>query len=245
MGAPEVDLRRKRDLGDLLGTAFALFGRHSTVFFTMTLIVVAPAVLLIDGLWGRQLAEGADADPETGSMVVSLLLTGLLIPAFVTALHVRVVLGLAEGSEPTVGGAFSGIADRVGPALGAILAYSAVVLIGFVAFIVPGIYLSIRCFFAAQSAVVEGTSPVASLQRSAELVKGSWWRVFGLLLVAGLLAGVVAAVIEAIAGTVGDGVVYVVVRIVIESLTLSFIALFGTLLFFDLRNRAAAAQPAL
>ena len=41
--------------------AFALFGAHSGVFFTATLLVVAPVTVLVDGVWGRMLADGVDA----------------------------------------------------------------------------------------------------------------------------------------------------------------------------------------
>ena len=236
-GTPEVDLTQPRDLGGLLSTAFALYRRHASVFFTMTLVVVAPVILLVDGLWGRQLADGADADVRVGPAAGSGLLTGLLIPAFVTALHVRVVMGLARGEQPTVGRAFSGIAPHVAAAAAAILLYGLVVILGLIALIVPGVWLSVRLYFAAQYAVVEGTSPAESLRRSFALTQDSWARIFGLLVFVTILTGAAMAIVEEIAGTIGDGVVYVVARILVESAGLSFNALFGTLLFFDLRTR--------
>jgi len=49
---PTLDLGRPRELGDLVGTALGLFLRHFSLFFTPALIVVAPYVLVVDGIWG-------------------------------------------------------------------------------------------------------------------------------------------------------------------------------------------------
>lgn len=242
-GTPEVDLRRERDLGDLISTTLALFAPHASVFFTMSLIVVAPVMLLVDGIWGRQLADGPDAEIALEPALVSGLFTGLVIPALVTALHVRVVEGLARGEAPTVGGAFAAVRDRLAPVFGAIVLYTLVVSAGLVAFIVPGIWLSVRLYFAAQAAVVEKLGPAAALRRSAALTRGSWWRTFGLLLAISLLVGLAGAIVTGLAGAAGDGVVYVVAAILVQSVAISLTALFGTLLFFDLRARSAAAPP--
>jgi hypothetical protein len=242
-GRPEVDLSVRRDLGDLISTAFAIFGRHFTVFFTLTLMVVAPVVLLVDGVWGRQLAEGADATVEAGPGITSVLLAGLVIPSLVTALHVRIVEGLARGEQPTIGSAFAAVRDRLPAVFGAVLLYTLAVGLGFVALVIPGIWLSVRLYFGAQFAVVDGLGPADALRASFEQTRGRWWRLFGYLFVIGLIVGVAASVLTAIAGAAGDGVVYVVVAILVQAVGLSISALFGTLLFFDLRTRSAELIP--
>jgi hypothetical protein len=97
-----LDLDRHRTLGELIGQTFELFGRHLATFLTLTLLVVAPVVILVDGGWGGALADGGDADPSVAASV-SAALGLLVIPPLVTALHVAVVQALARGEEPTVG----------------------------------------------------------------------------------------------------------------------------------------------
>jgi hypothetical protein len=110
-----VDLDRQRTLGELVGLTFELFGRHLATFLSLTLLVVAPIVIVVEGGWGGGLADGGDPDSSLA--------------------------------------------------------------------VVPGIWLAVRGYFAAQAAVVDGLGPVEALQRSAEVVKSRWWRTLGVLLV--------------------------------------------------------------
>jgi len=236
-----LDLQRRRDFGDLMSTTLSVLTGHLAVFTSLTLLVVAPAGLLLDGVWGRTLADGPDADPSTEATLVSNLVGVFVIPPLVTALHVVVVQGLARGEEPTVGAALRSAAGRLAPAVATVALYVLVVALGLIALIVPGIWLAVRCFFGAQAAVIDGLAPPAALRFSAELVRESWWRTFGLLLgstfVFGVLAAVVAIVPAAIAAAADSGAVYVVTLILAQSVVLSGGAIFGTLLFFDLRGR--------
>ncbi|MFD7324484.1 oxidoreductase [Streptomyces sp. NPDC059875] len=49
-------------------------------------------------------------------------------------------------------------------------------------------WLWVKFSLAAPAAVFEGQGAVASMRRSSRLVQGSWWRIFGALLVAGIMA---------------------------------------------------------
>ena len=51
---------------------------------------------------------------------------------------------------------------------------------GLVAFVIPGIWLAVVLYFASQAVVAEGRPPIEALRRSRELVRGQWWRVFGI-----------------------------------------------------------------
>jgi hypothetical protein len=236
MAAPRLDLSRHRDLGDLLATTFSLFGRHSAVFLTAALLIGAPVTLIVDGIWGRALADGADASPEPAVTATSTAL-GLIVIPLVTAVQVVIVQRLAEGSEPTVGEALRAASGRFPAAIGAVLLYALGVAAGALALVIPGIWLFVRWAFAAQAAVVDALSPVAALRRSAELVKGRWWRTFGMLVVSGLLFAVMGALATAVLAAIENGAIYVAGLIVVEACVVSLTGIFGTLLFFDLRAR--------
>ena len=236
MAAPKLDLARHRDLGDLLSTTFSLFGRHSAVFLAAALLVSGPVTLIVDGIWGRALAEGAEPSPETAVSVTSAALSILVIP-IATAMQVVIVQRLARGDEPTVGDALRGAAGRFPAAVGAVLLYALAVAVGVVLLIVPGVWLLVRWAFAAQAAVVDELSPVAALRRSAELVKDRWWRTFGLLVASGLLFALLGSLVTAILATIENGAIYVAGLILVEAVVLSLTGIFGTLLFFDLRAR--------
>jgi hypothetical protein len=237
MAAPQpLDLSRHRDFGELLSTTFALFGSHAAVFLTVTMILVGPVTLVVDGIWGRALAEGATADPSLAVQGVGGALNLLVIP-LVTAMQVVIVQGLARGGEPTVRDALRGASGRFLPVLGAVLLYSLGIAAGLALLIVPGIWLAVRWYFAAQAAVVDRVGPVGALRRSGELVRGQWWRTFGVVLAAGLLFAIGGALVTAVLGAVDSGAIYVAGLIVVEAVVLSLTTIFATLLFYDLRAR--------
>ena len=234
-----LDLDRHRTLGELIGLAFELFGRHLATFLSLTLIVVAPIVIVVDGGWGGGLADGGDADPSAAAAGVSLALSIVVIPPLVTALHVAVVQALARGEEPTVGAALRAAAPRLPAAVATVALYSVAVAFGLVALIVPGVWLAVRWYFGAQAAVVDRLGPADALARSAEVVQTRWWRTFGCLFAFSLITGVIGALGGAIAREIDNGALYTASYVLLQAVFLSLTAIFGTLLFFDSRARSS------
>ncbi|MGW4630994.1 hypothetical protein ACWEMU_33745, partial [Streptomyces rubiginosohelvolus] len=58
------------------------------------------------------------------------------------------------------------------------------------------VWLWVRFSLAPTVVVFEGQSPVAALRRSAQLVRGTWWRVFGVGLLAYVLASMIGYMIQ-------------------------------------------------
>ncbi len=128
----------------------------------------------------------------------------------------------------------------------------ACVLGGLVLLIVPGLILTIALIPAAPAAAIEGARPVAAIKRALWLSKGFRWRLFGVILLAGLFAGiggaVVGAVIGAVLGHSGSVSSYVTVQLIIAALTGVVSAWSGTvnaLLYIDLRLRKEGLGQAL
>jgi hypothetical protein len=238
-----LDLSRPRAYGELMRTTFQVFGRSSAVVLTAALVLITPVALGVDGVWGRALADGVDAEPPPAASAVSLGARLLLVAPLMTALSVVVVQELGRGGEPTVGGALRAAARRLPAVLGAVGLYVLGVSGGLVLLIVPGVWLLVLWYFAAQAAVVEGVGPVAAVRRSTELVRGSWWRVFGLIVATGLLFGFAGAIATSIIASTGSTALYVAGLIVVEALAVSLTGIFAALLFFDLRVRRAG-RPA-
>lgn len=234
-----LELDRPRTLGELVGLTFELFGRHLATFLSLALIVVTPIVILVDGAWGGALADGGDADPSRAASGVSLGLHVVVVPPLVTALNVAVVQTLARGEVPSVGAALRTAGPRLPAAIGAVLLYTVAVGAGFFALVVPGIWLAVRWYFAAQAAVIDRLGPVDALRRSAEVVQTRWWRTFGVLLAFGLLTGAMGAVVDAILREIANGAIYTSGYVLVQAALAALTAIFGTLLFFDSRARVA------
>jgi hypothetical protein len=234
---PPLDLERERTLGDLFGTTLELFGRHSGLFLSVTFLVVAPVVLLIDGVWGRALAHDSyDLEHlSTGARAARSALSGLVMPALVTGLHAVILVHLSKGNVPRIGETLREVTPRALTAVAAVTAYTFGLMIGLVLLVIPGIWVAISWHFAAQAAVIDDTGPLASLRRSADLVRARWWPTAGALILAGGAVGVPSALVQAAIRQVHNGAAYVALDIVAQAVFLSLSALFGTLLFFTLR----------
>ncbi|MCX4866745.1 glycerophosphoryl diester phosphodiesterase membrane domain-containing protein [Streptomyces sp. NBC_00825] len=79
-------------------------------------------------------------------------------------------------------------------------------LLGFMAAFCVVIWLMVRFCLASPALMLERQSITISMRRSAKLVRGAWWRTFGILALTGLLTLVVAVVV-----TIPFGVIAVIV----------------------------------
>jgi hypothetical protein len=240
-----LDLSRPRAYGELFQTSLQVFGRHADVLLTLALVLVAPVTLIVDGIWGGALANGADARPSLAAQAVSAAASVFLVLPLVTASNALVVRDLGAGTAPRgLGAALSAGARAFPRVLGAVVVYAIAVLAGCVLLLVPGIWLAIRCYFAVQAAALDGDQPAAAMRRSADVVRGQWWRTLGYLLGTGLLLGVGGSFATTAFAASGNGALFVAGTAVIESIVLSLTAIFATLLYYDLRARRDRAAPA-
>jgi len=104
------------------------------------------------------------------TLLVSLILIGIFVPITV------IVIGLAAAHA---GGAAIGFG-----------------IIGGIATFVVAVWILIRLTLAVPAVVLEGTGPVEALRRSWQLVQGSWWRVFGITLLAGIVVAFIGFILQ-------------------------------------------------
>ena len=236
-----LELQRPRDLGDLVTLSFNLFTRNFTPLFTLATIVVAPYVILIDGVWGRALAQGADARSHGPSTTAYLLVGFLVVQPMMAASVVRYLLALSEGRQLTVGQALRAGLEVVLPAGAAVLMAAVGIAAGAILFVLPGIWLAVRWAFVAQAVVVLGARGAGALRASAALVDGAWWATCGRLLVLNLVGGAINLVSGLPAAAVKESVAYVVLTTIGTAASVAYTAVAITVLFFDRRARREMA----
>jgi hypothetical protein len=132
---------------------------------------------------------------RSGSAIsLMLLLTWLLVfSGMIVGLHVM-ALKSVDGRIPKVGDLFDSFA--LGPAyLLALALYCVAVSLGFVLFILPGIYLAIRYCLFAQIITDKSAGALAALRDAAVLARGSWSQLGALFLMALLLNVAGAAIL--------------------------------------------------
>jgi hypothetical protein len=157
----------------MLGTgAVFLISLIGTIVATALLTTVTSRAVL-----GKSVTLGEawrDARPQVAKLFGLIFLLILIAVAVITA-------GILPGFLVAVAG--SGDA-------GASLA-----LLGGLAAFVVAVWLMIRFSLASPALMLEKQSIVKSLGRSAKLVRGSWWRVFGIQLLAPIIANIVAMIV--------------------------------------------------
>jgi hypothetical protein len=241
----QLDLRRPRDLGGLLSATFSLYGRHFALFGAVAMIVVIPVVIVFYGILLGRLG-GYDSSPPPGDNLIATYGSLLIAVPLITAMHVSAVVDIGEGRRPTIESTLKAGLAVFTPVLGVLLLVYLFTVLGFLALVIPGIYLYTAMIVSPQATVVEGKRGMAAIRRSMELVKNNWWRVFGILLVVGLIGGIASSILlipgELIAAATDSGPISLAGQILGSAISYSFQALTTTLIFFDLRARRELPQ---
>jgi hypothetical protein len=154
------------------------------------------------------------------SILGGSILSGLAVLGVIVAFVVLGILVAVAGGDSGLGGVGVVIAT-----LGAIVA---------------AVYLVIRWTVWSQAVVLERRGPVEALVRSWSLMRGSMWRVLGIVFVTGialLIAGLVLGVIGGILGAALPNGWQGLPAAMLGILTASWVPIVTTLIFFDLRAR--------
>jgi hypothetical protein len=238
---PRLELRRRRTVGELLGEGFAVYGRHFGRFLGMAAAVVVPVQLIVSGFGLEQFGSRYDGDPSPAEVLVPVLASYLVTTPLVAVMTVHFLNALESGGTPSARGSILAGLEAFTPLFLSVLLAAAGVALGMLLFIVPGIYLAVRWYFVPQVVMAEGISGAAALARSVEIVKGSWWRVFGIGILTSLAVGIPAQLVQLpfeVAAKGGDSeAISLVGSTIAQVLAAPLIAIVSTLLYFDLRAR--------
>lgn len=253
---------------DILDTTFSLYRNHFGLFLGISAVCCLPHIAF--SAFTHWVSEFCD-------FVLGILCYGGLAYASAEAYL---------GRRLTVRAVFSRVKDRIWPYLGSMFLYGLAIFAVFGLFLIGSelsttdrillndeigslivlpiaISLMARWGFYAQTVLVEETSARDALRRSSELVKGAWWRVFGMMFGIILLSNVIELVLQissafifslsGIAGEVDlmemreilwhnrrvEGVYHVwhIMTTAIETFTMPIAVIGYTLLYFDRRFR--------
>ncbi|MFD3615251.1 glycerophosphoryl diester phosphodiesterase membrane domain-containing protein [Streptomyces sp. NPDC058676] len=154
----------------------------SAVVFAITLIGTVMATALLTtvtsrAVLGRPVTTGEawrDARPQVMKLLGLILLLMLITVGIV-------LVGVLPGILVAVSGA-------AGPG-------AAIAVLGGLGAGLVAVWLMIRFSLASPALMLEKQGIVKSMSRSGKLVRGSWWRVFGIQFLAAIIANIVAAIV--------------------------------------------------
>lgn len=183
--------RTKGTKGLILG-GFVVF--YAAIFVLINVLSLFLTVAGVAGIAGLGLLGDSDAAGGLavgailafvfGTIVVSLAATALCYPLLAGVN----MLGIRRAADQPL--RFNEIFSHFGrtfQVVACVLLSTLMIFIGYLLFVLPGIYLSIAYLLAVPLVVERGLSPWAALEASRKAISQHWFKVFGLLLVFGLL----------------------------------------------------------
>jgi len=250
---------RPLQVGEILDAGIKVYVRNARTLMGLTALVVVPfqtlsAVILLSTVsTASEVPHGSFASIGTRSSAHStslganavLTITSLLVTSLTTAACVKAVSDAYLDHPTGVAVSLRFALRRLLPVVWLEILTVVLLVLAFIAFVIPGIWLYAAWSVATPVLLVEGTGAWRALSRSFRLVRGRWWATAGVLIVAEIMVGLLGAAVEALLVGVflsGGSVVVVVLLVSLAAavsavLTRPFTASIRTVLYYDLRVR--------
>jgi hypothetical protein len=199
-----LDLR-PLSLGELLDRTFFLYRRNFLLFIGISaapyliLMFAGLAPVLLAGLArGSRAPSAAQAIGMAGVGIVALLafLAFFVALLFSMGATVFAVAEFYSGRRPTIRGCLRMVRGHAGTVFGVMLLSGLIAGVGFIALIVPGVYLLCRLPAATPAALIENLGPADAIRRSFDLTKDFAGRAFMIILLTLSMTWAVAALFQ-------------------------------------------------
>ncbi len=176
-------------VGTVLQNTVEAIGRY-----WRALAPVAIALGFLDALVSvllRAVVPNIDPTAPPGSIDVGAVATRLLfgsllafaISLIISAVMFNLVAEADERGTPDVNHAFEVTMARIWSLVGLVLLSTLAVFVGFLLLILPGIWVAVSLAPSIAILFLEERGAVDAFQESFRLVKGSWWPIFGILII--------------------------------------------------------------
>lgn len=242
---------RPLSAGEVLDAGISLF--KSSLLRCLPLSLAAVVLGQLPTLYGK-LSGRAPSVLDIGPLEAALvLLAGVANVVVWGAILVR-QRAIANGRVSTLADDLRTPLVRLLPVLGMILASTALVALGLLLLLLPGIYLAVALMFAYPAMLFDGESVLGSMRASLRLVRGNWWRTSMIVTVAVFaiivfyaIGSVVGVVIAQLAGGGDVDPVFLATSIVgalIGALFTPFMCAVSLAQFAELRLRSGGADLA-
>lgn len=194
---PGIIPLRPLAVGEILDGAFTTMRLYPRATLGLSAIVASIGAIaqFVLALAVRNAAgSGSFTALALGVALLGLLINGLA-SLVLTGMLTVVISEAVLGRPIALGHVWARVRPRITSLVGASILVGLTVLLGTIAFIVPGVYLAVALAFTTPALILEGQKVTGAMGRSRALVKGDWWRVLGILILAALIANFVSTVI--------------------------------------------------
>ena len=246
---------RPLGIGEILDAGIKVYRSKFSTMLKAVAVVIVPVqvlnVLITLSLPDTSTTAGTTtttSDSEWAGLAALLLILviNIVSSALAEAACLKAVSDTYVGTETDWRGSLRFGFRRLGSLMWLTLIHGVLVLLGFAACIVPGVWLYVAWSVAIPVLLVEGQRGFRALRRSFDLVRRRWWPTAGILILANLLATAVTAGIGLLALPLlitgrDNEFVYDLANGVFSGvasvLTIPFVAAVVAVIYFDLRVR--------
>lgn len=253
--AVDQGISRELNLGEVVSKTFELYRRNFAKYFVLYLVVEAVIGVISTLAYNAFILPTLPVD-ATAQQIANWFLgfAGTLAELVVAVGVVSLVFGtIAFGG--TVKMASEEVENRSIDLSGAVrfaatkllwmwvlgLLLGIIIVLGFIAVVVPGIILAIMFSLAFQALLIEGAGITGSMSRSRELVGHRWLKTFATFLVFLIIIGIASGVVNAISAPFGDA--SRLVSSVLSAFYQPILPVATTIYFYSNRARISPVQP--
>jgi hypothetical protein len=192
--------------GGIIRAAFDLYRRQARGAWAIVALIVIPAQAIVWVLIRVSLSNAFARDgtiytsSSTALPTVAIALLGFFSAILAIGALTRLLVEEYTGHRTTWQDSLGYASTHLLPLATLAIVTGVLLTIGYVLFVIPGIFLTVAWCAAVPILMYERTRPIQSLRRSWELVKGHWLMTFGALLLGLVIVFGISFLVGAILG---------------------------------------------
>jgi hypothetical protein len=248
---------QRLSVGALISASFELYRRQARAAWTVVALIAIPAQVLVWIMIRVSLSSDAFArdgaiytSSSTAFPTAAIALLGFLSAILAMGALSRLLVEAYTGHRTSWQESLGYASTRLLPLIVLAVVSGVMLLIGFLLFVAPGIFLAVAWCAAVPALMFEPVAPLRSLRRSWDLVRGDWWSTAGALLV-GLLIVIgisflVGALLSAVTSTSSIDFVLTlggISRALAAILAYPFLAALTVVIYVNLRVQKEGLTP--
>jgi hypothetical protein len=240
-----------RTFGEIFGATFAIYRENASQLLLIVAVVVIPLSVLEflvsrvaftvkthTVIIGGRAVQGVPEARSAGIVLLAALFAAAISIITYSILQAAILRAAAQatiGDPLDVDASYRWGLTRFGSVIWVAILVGICVAIGLILLVIPGLIVLVMLCVSVPACVVENVRGTQALSRSWNLVRGSFWHVVGVIVVAALISGAVNGLLTSIAGN--SSVLRLILSTIAQLLVAPFSALIAVLLYLDLRAR--------
>lgn len=249
------NLQSELSIGDILTQTFNLYSRNFVQYVIPFLAAGILTGLVTIAVRSTIVIPAAPVHPTSQQLlawfptylvasVTAVFLSGIvswIANSFTTGITIKFTSDLLEKGQATLQTSFNFTLTKVLSLLAASLITGILIVLGFVALIVPGVILALMFSLVYPAIMLEGTGVLGSLSRSRFLVSNRWLKTFGLVLLLGIIVAILNGIFVLIASPFD--IVSPLISGILTALITPIFAIAITLYYYSMKARTLPPPP--